>query len=316
MPAKQTGLPRRKPENWLVANLRPGLVFERFLVHQAEQREGRNGRPYVFLRLGDKSGIIPCFHWCPDGEERIKAILESATPGKVMIVNGQVAIWEGRLQINIDPGKEQTLFDCPNDELAAEDYIRRPKRDPDWLFSEVEKIIEVLSNVHLRVLAQSLLVRNKELIKQAPAAVQHHHNYQGGLIEHIWEMLQLAETVTAIYPELNHDLLLAGVVLHDIGKIRTYKAEGFLIQMTDRERTHGHIALGAQIVASAVEGFSGFPEELADQVLHLVLSHHGEPELGHGSAVRPQSPEAIALYQIDLLNSRVRGVCAHNCGGA
>jgi len=141
--------------------------------------------------------------------------------------------------------------------------------------------------------------------KRAPAAMVMHHAYIGGLLEHVVSLIGLAAAVSTHYPDLDADLLLTGVVLHDIGKIEEFRyARG--IEYSERGRLLGHIMIGTAIVREKINAIQGFPPPLATLVEHLILSHHGSHEFGSPSL--PQIPEAVALNFIDDIDSKMAGM--------
>ena len=141
--------------------------------------------------------------------------------------------------------------------------------------------------------------------KRAPAAMVMHHAFIGGLLEHVVSLIGLAAAVSTHYPDLDADLLLTGVVLHDVGKIEEFRyTRG--IEYSERGRLLGHIMIGAGIVREKINAIQGFPAPLATLVEHLILSHHGSHEFGSPSL--PQIPEAVALNFIDDIDSKMAGM--------
>jgi 3'-5' exoribonuclease len=136
----------------------------------------------------------------------------------------------------------------------------------------------------------------------APAGKSWHHAYIHGLIEHTIEIIKICELMSELHPELNRDLLLTGAMLHDIGKTEELSYES-AFEYTDKGKLIGHIVIAANLVTDAIKKIEGFPKELENNLLHLILSHQGKLE--HASPVVPKTTEAIALYQADELSAKV-----------
>jgi 3'-5' exoribonuclease len=143
-----------------------------------------------------------------------------------------------------------------------------------------------------------------ERLRRIPAATRHHHNYQGGYLEHTLGVMRLALNVAAHYPQVDRDLLLAGAFLHDIGKVEAYTLRSGLPEMTDQGKLLGHVYLGVRRVEKLVDGLSGFPEDLRYRLLHLIGSHHGEREFGVLEV--PKTPEAILLHYLDNIDAKMK----------
>jgi 3'-5' exoribonuclease len=139
----------------------------------------------------------------------------------------------------------------------------------------------------------------------APAAVRMHHNYMGGLLEHTTQVLILCKTICQNYPELDEDLLFTGAILHDIGKMKIYRQNGFTIEYTEDGLLLEHIYISAQMVKEKANKIL-ISEEYVKKVIHLILSHHGDVSNGWGSAVSPFLPEATALHYADNLDAKVK----------
>jgi 3'-5' exoribonuclease len=204
--------------------------------------------------------------------------------------------------MKIDQLRVATALECDkSDLLPATTY------DVAILWSQLESFVASLKNPHLKLLVNTILSDPAiaTAFREAPAARQLHHAWLGGLLEHVVSLLGLADRVAAHYPLLDRDLLLTGVVLHDIGKIRElswgigfdYTIEGTLL---------GHIQMGVDIVEKAIAGLPEFPSRLRTLVLHMILSHHGKLEFG--SPKLPMIPEALALNFVDDLDAKMQAV--------
>jgi 3'-5' exoribonuclease len=177
------------------------------------------------------------------------------------------------------------------------------------LWAQLEASVESLVNADLKRLLKALLADSvlAQAYREAPAARQLHHAWLGGLLEHVVSLLGLADRVAAHYPLLDRDLLVTGVILHDIGKIRElvwetgfdYTVEGVLL---------GHIQMGVDLVETTIAGLPGFPDRLRTLVLHMILSHHGRLEFG--SPKLPMIPEALVLNFLDDLDAKMQAMAS------
>jgi 3'-5' exoribonuclease len=189
-------------------------------------------------------------------------------------------------------------------EIDFADYFPSSSRDPAEMWTELRATVAAMSNPHLKALVEALLDDEEvaRRFRRAPAAKQIHHAYLGGLLEHVLSLCALARVAAAHYPKIDYDLLLAGVLLHDIGKIYELNYErGF--SYSDDGQLLGHIAIAQRMVAEKLRGLPDFPARLRSLVEHMILSHHGQLEFG--SPKLPQFPEALLLHYLDDMDSKM-----------
>jgi 3'-5' exoribonuclease len=171
---------------------------------------------------------------------------------------------------------------------------------------DLRVLIATVQSPHLGTLLERLLGRTAETwrrFRDAPAAKRYHHAYQHGLLEHSLQVAQAVSAMSSIFPGVNRDLAVTGALLHDIGKLDTYRRIGEEIEMSDIGRLHGEIALGFARVRDELAQIQDFPEELGQALLHIILSHHGSLE--HGSPVVPCTREATLVHMADNLGSKL-----------
>jgi 3'-5' exoribonuclease len=222
--------------------------------------------------------------------------------GDTVKIRGSVTRFDDRSQIKVEQ-----LRKAQAGEAEKADLLPCTTHDVAVLWSRLEATVDSLANPDLKRLLQALLADPAiaQAYREAPAARQLHHAWLGGLLEHVVSLLGLAERVASHYPLLDRDLLVTGVILHDIGKIREliwevgfdYTVEGVLL---------GHIQMGVDLVEKTIAALPGFPERLRTLVLHMILSHHGKLEFG--SPKLPMIPEALALNFIDDFDAKMRAV--------
>ena len=291
-----------------VADLADGqAVAAPFLVCEKEIRtSARSGASWLQLELGDRTGSISAKMW-----ENFLPLAETFDAGDVVHIRGRVKLYNNRLEVTLE---QITLV--PEDAYDLIDFLPHTKYDVDVMYGRLLAAVEGMKNPWLRQLVSSV-VEDQGIaakLKRAPAAMTMHHAFIGGLLEHIVSLIGLASAISEHYPELDADLLLTGVVLHDIGKIDElrYARE---IDYTTEGRLLGHIMLGVGLVRDRIKAIPGFPAALAVMVEHLILSHHGSHEFG--SPALPQTREAVALHFIDDMDSKmaaIRATLEGQCG--
>ena len=288
-------------KNPCVSQLEPNqLVQGVFLVQQKEVRQKKTGEPYLSLVLSDRTGDLEAKMW--DNAQEAMGMFER--DGFVR-VKGMLQTFQNRLQLTI-----HKLQPVPESEIDIADYLPASKRDRNEMYAEVRGWIASMTDPHLKALLETIFADEAVALayRTAPAAKSVHHAWIGGLIEHVLSLCNLGKFTAAHYPDVDFDLLLTGVLLHDIGKIAElnyarsfgYSTEGQLI---------GHITLGIRMVEDAIRKVQGFPPALQDLVVHMILSHHGALEFG--SPKLPMFLEAMLLHQLDNLDSKMECMRAH-----
>jgi 3'-5' exoribonuclease len=274
-------------------------VDDVFLVVDKQLRANRNGNLYIQLDLGDRSGTINARMWNA-GEPLYK----SFDPGDFLQVKGKVQLFQGSLQLIAN-----TLEKHDANRVELTDFLPHTKQDISKLLERLKAAVRKVSDPHLRALAETYFIDDAFMraFARCPAGVKVHHAYVGGLLEHVVTMMDVAERVLPVYPEVNRDLVVMGVFLHDTGKVRELSfARTFAY--SDEGQLLGHLTIGIEMLADKarqVPDLTGepFPPELLLRLKHLILSHHGAPEFG--SPKIPMTPEAVALHAIDLMDSRI-----------
>ena len=264
------------------------------LISRLDVRTTKAGKEYLSLELQDKSIALNANVW-----ENFQSVLKSSKPGDVVKVNGTIEEFQGTPQIRIS--KIHPL--SASDSISPVDFLPKSEHELEKMVEEFEERIEKISNIQLK----SLLVRifSGERFKNftlAPAGKSWHHGYIHGLIEHTLEIIKICDLMCDFHPELNRDLLIAGAMLHDFGKTEELKYDS-AFEYTDKGKLVGHIVIAAGIINEEAKSLANFPEDLKNNLIHLVLSHQGKLE--YASPVMPKTIEAIALYQADELSAKV-----------
>jgi 3'-5' exoribonuclease len=281
-------------EKTWVSDLQEGLpVDSTFLVTEKELRPFRD-KPenYLALRLADKTGSIVAKCW--EGAEEAAAKIKI---GDVVRIIGTVNFYKDNIQIIFTPDHLEAA-----EGFSMADYVAESEFDTEVLVKELTKIASGFKNEYLKSLVLSFFadMTFTEEFKKKPASKFHHHNYVGGLAEHTFAVTFICTHLAKLYTKMDRELLLAAAIIHDCGKTRTYIHET-TIEITAQGSLIDHKVLGLKMVEEKMSGIKGFPEELAMKLYHMILSHHGEK-----GDVKPQFPEAEALYMADYLDSRVQ----------
>ncbi len=274
-------------------------VEDTYLVAEKQYRANRNGNLYIQLELRDRTGSMSARLW-----NAPETLFRSFESGDFLLVKGKVQLFQGALQMILSH-----LERVPSESVDLADFLPHTDKDVNKLYDRLQTLLRGLGEPHLRALAECFLM-DAELMHafcRAPAGVRMHHAYVGGLLEHVVTLMEAADRIAPLYPELNRDLLLMGVFLHDLGKVRELAVERGL-SYTDEGQLVGHIVLGVELLAQKVQHVGEltgetFPPELLLRLRHLIISHHGAMEFG--SPVVPMTPEAIALHYLDNLDAKV-----------
>jgi 3'-5' exoribonuclease len=283
-----------------ISELEPNRVVTlTVLVQSKEIRQKKTGDPYLSLLLGDRSGELDGKMW-----DNVAEVMDTFERDDFVKVKGLLQIFHNRPQLTIH--KMRRMADH---EVDFSDFFPSSERHPDEMWAELRSTVGGMGNPHLKALLEALL-DDPEIARRfriAPAAKQIHHAWLGGLIEHVLSLCRMARQAADHYKFIDRDLLLTGVVLHDIGKIHelsyergfTYTSEGQLL---------GHLMIALRMVDEKLRALPAFPPPLRCLVEHMIISHHGQLEFG--SPKLPQFPEALLLHYLDDMDSKME--CMRN----
>jgi 3'-5' exoribonuclease len=278
-----------------VNELQPNqTVTSVFLVHAKEVRQKKSGEPYLSLILADRTGNLDAKMW-----ENVAEVMDTFEPDDFVQVKGLLNVYQNRPQLTLH--KLQKLADS---EVDPADFYPVSERPVEEMVAELHGVIAGIGNPHLKALVEALLgdERVAALYRRAPAAKTVHHAYLGGLLEHVLSMCALCNFTASHYKAIDRDLLLTGVLLHDIGKIHELSYErGF--GYTTEGQLLGHITIGIRMVEEKLRALPDFPPQLRALVEHMILSHHGRLEFG--SPKEPMFLEAQLLHHLDDMDSKM-----------
>jgi len=272
------------------------FVNEPFLLQDIVRRTTKDHRPYLLYTLVDKTGQASGVFWnVPD------YIDNWVRSGLIVLITARVVSYRDTLQVN-------TTDMNPSQDLDLSEFLASSQRPRDEMIAELRQRIDDLSEPWQGLVCKLLLDKTfLPRLANAPAARNMHHAYIGGLLEHTLSMAKLAHVLILHYGYINQDLLLSGILLHDMGKAIEYTTEGSF-EFSDDGRLVGHIIRAITMVEAAAAELA-FPTAELRQLVHLIASHHGTLEWG--SPVVPKTFEAILLHQLDLLDSRAQGFLDH-----
>jgi 3'-5' exoribonuclease len=276
------------------------IIKESFLVREKITAMARNGKPYLTIKLMDRTGEVEGRVW-----DRVEELSGCFEKDDFVQVHGKASLYLGKMQLVI-----QDLKKVEDSQVDLADYLPVSERSVDDMLSELRRQVASLQTPCFRQL-MNLFLADEEFMRgyaSAPAAKAIHHVYLGGLLDHSLSVARLADDICRHYPSINRDMLLTGALLHDIGKVEELcyeRAFGY----TDEGKLLGHITIGFQMLDSKLAQVEDFPRDLAVLLKHLLLSHHGQYEFG--SPKRPKTLEAIILNYLDDLDSKINGIQTH-----
>lgn len=271
-----------------------------FMVREKIMAMAKNGKPYMTLKLVDRSGEVEGRVW--DRVDEFAGLFERED---IIRIQGKASVYLGKMQLVI-----QDLQEVADSDVDLADFLPVSRRNMQEMEADLQSKVHSLTDPHLRGLMESFLDDAVFLqrYRLAPAAKTMHHVYLGGLLEHSLAVADLAEDICRRYAGVNRDLLVAGALLHDLGKTEELCFER-TFDYTDEGKLLGHIVIGVEMVEEKIRQMPGFPRQLAMLLKHLLLSHHGQYE--YGSPKRPKTLEAIILNYLDDLDSKINGVRTH-----
>ncbi len=275
-------------------------VRTKFAVSDKLIKTSASGNQYLDVTLTDKTGQF-------DGRifQDVEEIYNKINVGSICLIKGRINEFpsgSGRFNMVIN-----SITELDESDYQKEDFVRVSENDVKESLKLITTTIDDMNNQDLKNLLNSFF-SDEEFVEQfsrAPAAIVHHHNYEGGLLDHTVEVLRLCKTTTELFPDLDCELLYAGVLLHDLGKMKTYTYGNGIIGYSYEGNMLDHIYLSCEMVQEKLNSLET-PRDLALKILHMILSHHGDVNLGWGSSVNPKTPEALVLHYADNLDAKVK----------
>jgi 3'-5' exoribonuclease len=279
-----------------VCDLTPGSAVDGiYLLSAKETRQTKAGKPFFKLKLGDRTGTVDCTVWETD------AMHSSIQIGDLVSVVARVTEYQNKPQL-----EASRVTPAPSGSARARDFLPSTYRDIEELKGFLQFHIDSVRDRDHAALLQAIFGDPAfyELFTTAPAAKLNHHAYLGGLMEHTVAVADLCDFVGQQYGRVDRDLLLAAALLHDVGKTGELAFQT-AFDFTDAGRLLGHVIQGVTLVSEKAKELRSFPEAKLQQLLHCIVSHHGELEWG--SPKRPKTIEALILHHVDNLDAKVKG---------
>ncbi len=279
-----------------ISDLQPGSAIEGiYLLTAKETRQTKAGKPFLKLKLGDRSGTVDCTVW------EMESMHPGIQVGDLVWVVARVTEYQNKSQL-----EASRVITAPRGAADIRDFLPSTYRDVDELKGFLQFHIDSVRDCDYSALLRSIFDDSSfyDLFTTAPAAKLYHHAYLGGLMEHTVAVADLCDFVGQQYGRVDRDLLLTAALLHDVGKTRELSFET-AIDFTDAGRLLGHVIQGVTFISEKAKEIPSFPEEKLQQLLHCIVSHHGELEWG--SPKRPKTIEALVLHHVDNLDAKVKG---------
>lgn len=275
-------------------------VEEIFLVRDKIIAMAKNGKPYMTLKLMDRTGELEARIW-----DRIDQLSSYFEKNDFIQVQAKASVYLGKMQLIV-----QDLRKMEEAHVDLADFLPVSSRDQQEMRGELDELLSSLTDPHIKALLRSFFDDQQFYARysMAPAAKGMHHVYLGGLLEHSLAVAALASDMAKRYAQINRDLLLAGALLHDVGKVEELSYQRSF-DYTDQGKLLGHIIIGVQMIEDRVREIDGFPQQLSVLLKHLLLSHHGQYE--YGSPKRPKFIEAVVLSFVDDIDSKINGIQTH-----
>ena len=264
-----------------------------FAVRERERRTRKNGEDYLRLVVADRTGSLEAVAW-----EDVDDCFHCSDPGTVVYL-------EGRFEVHPRYGSKITIRSirvASEEEYTHEELAEGPPVPVEQLEDDLRRLLQTIQNPHLSALLERLFAPESRVWRRfrvAPAAKYYHQAYPHGLLDHTLSVAQAVSAAAAAFPGIDRDVAVTGALLHDIGKTLAYNSDPLAIDLTDAGRLIGEIPLGYYLVRRTIESIDGFEPELAQAVLHIILSHHGKLE--NGSPVVPATREATLVHAMDNL---------------
>jgi 3'-5' exoribonuclease len=282
----------------LVRELTDGCDIDQvLLVRAVEVGCKRDGREFLKLDLGDRTGVVSAMIW--DGVAELQPHVRTGVPVRVIGRFDDHPRYGAQITVRALRRPAEGSFDLT-------DLFDGPPRSATAMEGELRELVATVRDPHLAQLLDRLIgpgARTWPAFRDAPAAKLYHQAYRHGLLEHSLTVGQAVHSMSATFPGIDHDVAVTGALLHDIGKLEAYASDGLRIELTDAGRLQGEIVLGYTRVRRAIESIDGFPPDRAEALLHIILSHHGTRE--HGSPVVPCTREATLVHFVDNLGGRL-----------
>ena len=279
-----------------IADFKPGDDVQGFfMVKECEEKTTTTNKSYLDMILMDDSGEINAKLW-----DTAVATSNDYSKDSIIKIRGSVSLWQNRNQLKILKIRNAT----EEDQVRMEDFVPCAPWSPDEMYQSIKGYVDRIQQPDIKTIVSVLMEEKHDKLMYYPAAKSNHHAIRSGLMYHVLRMLQMGESICGVYPELNTDLIYAGIILHDIAKIDEMNANtlGIVSEYSRDGQLLGHLIQGIKDI-DRVAREHGLDQEVVSVIEHMILSHHYEPEFG--SPKKPMFPEAEVLHYIDIIDARI-----------
>lgn len=286
-----------------VKNLATGDDVDDLFSVKYKKPPRRYAKGFAFeARVADRTGEVTMKYWGSPDEAAVRSLYDSIKVGEVVRIKGQALTYKDAMEISVGVGG--SVVPVATSCCCLGDFVATTEKDIEGMMASLMRHLAGVESAHLRSLLDSFFCDADFVsrFKSSPASIMIHANWIGGLLEHTLNVVSICDFIAQRYPGLDRDLVMAGAALHDIGKTLEYRVTTNIDESADG-MLRGHIVAGADMVARACETIQDFPENLKLKLIHVIISHHGKPELG--SPKRPQFPEAAAVSLADDMDCQI-----------
>jgi len=292
-----------------ISDLQDGMPVEStFLCSHKDLLKDKNGKPYLNLKLMDRTGLVEARVW-----ERATHWVQAFEKLDYIQIKGNVTSFQNHLQVNL-----HEIIKLDPQQIDSTDFLPHTSQDVSKMYEELLHLCrDELKNPWVKKLILNILEDSElaPLFKKSPAAKSNHHGWVGGLLEHVLQLCKLGRDVLKHYPQINGDLVIAGLILHDFGKIEEITTDRYF-DYTDKGHLVGHLIISVEILIKKTAQIPDFPEKILHHLEHIILSHHGHLE--YGSPKEPMTQEALMVHHLDNMDSKLQAfedVIAREPGG-
>lgn len=270
-----------------------------FLLRAYNLKTSSNNKKYLDLELADSTGEINAKLWDMNEDQ-----VDAYKPGDIVKIRGTVTLWQSTLQLKIVKMRPVLDEDYENGELEIDSIIPTAPIKAEVMMKELDAYVFAMKNEEIQKVVLAIIDMRREKLMTYPAAKKNHHAIRSGLLYHIIRMLRTGERLCDVYPNLNRDLVYAGIILHDMEKINEMSADelGIVSDYTAEGQLLGHLMMGIKLIDQVAKSLNVNPE-ISLVLQHMILTHHYEPEFG--SPKKPMIPEAEMLHYIDMIDARM-----------
>ncbi|ADE54567.1 3'-5' exoribonuclease YhaM family protein [Coraliomargarita akajimensis] len=267
------------------------------ILRRKTTKTAKNGNPFLSIELGDAGGSFTanCF-----GDSAIYKALEPVAEGSIIRVSGKTEYYQERFSPRLQAAEVIDAEEASAEGMMA-NLVETPPESEEELWQHIQEAVEAIQHPQLKETVQRVLEELGERFRTCPAAVSMHHAYYNGLLEHTTHMVRAARALLPLYPEVDHDLAIAGIILHDMGKLEEYEGE-FAAKVSRIGTLQGHVVIGFRIARKAALQ-SKLNADLTERLEHIILSHQGEKEWG--AAAMAATPEAVFVSMVDNLDAKM-----------